>query len=63
MSVKNIALKKKQEKTSTVNWKEKWLELKKDYDMLWEDYIELICKIGKLSNAARIRELLNNPDL
>jgi len=59
MSGKNIALKRRQEKTSMINWKEKFLEIREDYKMLWQDYKELICKIGKLSCANYIKELLN----
>jgi len=59
MSVKNIVLKRRQEKTSMINWKEKFLEIREDYKMLWQDYKGLVCRIGKLPNAAHIREQLN----
>lgn len=58
MSVKNW-LKKKNIETSPINWKERFVDIREDYNMLWNDYRGLVCKIGKLPNAERIRKQLN----
>ena len=58
MSVKNTELKRKQEKTFMINWKKRYSDIREDYNMLWNDYKGLVCKIGKLPNAAHIRKQL-----
>ena len=58
MSVKNTELKRKQEKTFMINWKKRYSEIREDYNMLWNDYKGLVCKIGNLPNAAHIRKQL-----
>jgi len=58
MSVKNTELKRKQEKTFMINWKKRYSEIREDYNMLWNDYKGLVCKIGKLPNATHIRKQL-----
>lgn len=60
---KNMWLRKKNIETSPIDWKEKFIDIREDYKMLWNDYRGLVCKIGKLPNAERIRKQLNKMDL
>ena len=52
-------LKEKHKETSPIDWQERFIDIREDYNMLWNDYKGLICKIGKLPNAAHIRKQLN----
>ncbi|NQT67096.1 MAG: hypothetical protein HQ569_05935 [Actinobacteria bacterium] len=60
---KNIRLRKKNIETSPINWKERFIDIREDYKMLWEDYKRLVCKIGKLPYVNHIKEQLNKPGL